>query len=63
MGWHNVLWRDLPECCKGCTHRESDSKDEYSPIYHYCVKNLFLPTKSGKCKKRDSGINELERTE
>ncbi len=46
-----ALFDDLPECCKSCAYRDWDARDEYSPAYNYCTKNLILPTKQGKCKK------------
>lgn len=51
MGWHDVRFKDVPECCKGCKHLEHDSIDEYSPSYYFCVKGLFIPTKKKECKK------------
>lgn len=53
MGYQSVRWDKLPEVCKGCRFRDSDSADEYSPNYHFCKKGLFLPTKSNQCKIKD----------
>lgn len=43
---------NLPTCCRNCCHLESDSRDEYSPTFFYCEKNLFMPTKKQTCKKQ-----------
>lgn len=55
-----VAYKDLPKCCIGCPNRDSDSQDEYSPSYHYCTKNLILPTKKHTCSVKDKQL--MERT-
>jgi hypothetical protein len=44
---------DLPKCCRGCVHLDSESMDEYSPPYFYCNLNRFLPTKKQTCDKAE----------
>lgn len=51
----SLEWRNLPDCCKDCKHRDYDSRDEYSPTYNYCALNLILPTKRGECKRKQPG--------
>ena len=42
----------IPECCKICYYYETDY-NEYSDVwYHYCLLNIFLPTKKQTCKRQ-----------
>lgn len=51
-----ATYEKLPECCKMCSHRDSDACDEYSAVHSYCKLNLILPIRSGKCKKNSLGV-------
>jgi hypothetical protein len=41
-----------PMCCLQCAHYEIEY-DEFRDIgYPYCAKNIWFPTRSGKCKRQ-----------
>ena len=55
MGYCAVKYKELPEVCKSCEFRDSDSDNyEYGGTYwHYCTKGLYLPTKKNSCKVKN----------
>ena len=53
MGKRAVFESELPECCRECKHRDSDCDGDYQPLYYFCTKNLFMPTKKKTCKKQE----------
>ena len=53
---HAIGYNKVPDCCKKCKNMESDSNDEYSQIYHYCILGVKMPTKKLTCKR--CSVNE-----
>lgn len=41
----------IPKCCDNCKYLDYDS-DDYNILFYYCLKNIWLPTKKGNCKKQ-----------
>lgn len=60
MGYCAVQYKELPEVCKPCKFRDSQSDNyEYGGIdWHYCTKGLYLPTKANSCKVKDKHHKE-----
>ena len=55
MGYCAVKYKELPEVCKSCEFRDSNSDNyEYDGTYwNYCTKGLYLPTKKNSCKVKN----------
>lgn len=51
----NRSWTYIPEVCWKCPNLDGPENGEYGSILSppYCMKNVWLPTKSNKCKVKD----------